>query len=211
MDERSFRMEQVTVWHRGGRLAADRLSFGLGKGERVLLVGEEPEDVRALFETAAGLEKPQEGRILVEGRKAFLPEQFPYLASLRAVEYLLLPQLVQGIPRARAWENVRELVKESGLWDIRTNRVSFLTEYEKSLLMIAAAFSIYPEILIAGNFMYTLTAGERKAAGKLLEQWTMRFGTAVLAFGNAWNGNFPFQRKLVLREGRLREIAADLM
>lgn len=211
MDERSFRMEQVTVWHRGGRLAADRLSFGLGKGERVLLVGEEPEDVRALFETAAGLEKPQEGRILVEGRKAFLPEQFPYLASLRAVEYLLLPQLVQGIPRARAWENVRELVKESGLWDIRTNRVSFLTEYEKSLLMIAAAFSIYPEILIAGNFMYTLTAGERKAAGKLLEQWTMRFGTAVLAFGNAWNGNFPFQRKFVLREGRLREIAADLM
>ena len=211
MDERSFRMEQVTVWRRGGRLAADRLSFGLGKGERVLLVGEEPEDVRALFETAAGLEKPQEGRILVEGRKAFLPEQFPYLASLRAVEYLLLPQLVQGIPRARAWENVRELVKESGLWDIRTNRVSFLTEYEKSLLMITAAFSIYPEILIAGNFMYTLTAGERKAAGKLLEKWTMRFGTAVLAFGNAWNGNFPFQRKLVLREGRLREIAADLM
>ncbi|HIS27142.1 MAG TPA: hypothetical protein IAA57_09660 [Candidatus Pullilachnospira intestinigallinarum] len=211
MDERSFRMEQVTVWRRGGRLAADRLSFGLGKGERVLLAGEEPEDVRALFETAAGLEKPQEGRILVEGRKAFLPEQFPYLASLRAVEYLLLPQLVQGIPRARAWENVRELVKESGLWEIRTNRVSFLTEYEKSLLMIAAAFSIYPEILIAGNFMYTLTAGERKAAGKLLEQWTMRFGTAVLAFGNAWNGNFPFQRKLVLWEGRLREIAADLM
>ena len=211
MDERSFRMEQVTVWRRGGRLAADRLSFGLGKGERVLLAGEEPEDVRALFETAAGLEKPQEGRILVEGRKAFLPEQFPYLASLRAVEYLLLPQLVQGIPRARAWENVRELVKESGLWDIRTNRVSFLTEYEKSLLMITAAFSIYPEILIAGNFMYTLTAGERKAAGKLLEKWTMRFGTAVLAFGNAWNGNFPFQRKLVLREGRLREIAADLM
>ena len=204
-------MEQVTVWRRGGRLAADRLSFGLGKGERVLLAGEEPEDVRALFETAAGLEKPQEGRILVEGRKAFLPEQFPYLASLRAVEYLLLPQLVQGIPRARAWENVRELVKESGLWDIRTNRVSFLTEYEKSLLMITAAFSIYPEILIAGNFMYTLTAGERKAAGKLLEKWTMRFGTAVLAFGNAWNGNFPFQRKLVLREGRLREIAADLM
>ena len=211
MDERSFRMEQVTVWRRGGRLAADRLSFGLGKGERVLLVGEEPEDVRALFETAAGLEKPQEGRILVEGRKAFLPEQFPYLASLRAVEYLLLPQLVQGISRARAWENVRELVKESGLWDIRTNQVSFLTEYEKSLLMITAAFSIYPEILIAGNFMYTLTAGERKAAGKLLEKWTMRFGTAVLAFGNAWNGNFPFQRKLVLREGRLREIAADLM
>ena len=211
MDERRFGMEQVTVWRRGGRLAADRLSFGLGKGERVLLAGEEPEDVRALFETAAGLEKPQEGRILVEGRKAFLPEQFPYLASLRAVEYLLLPQLVQGIPRARAWENVRELVKESGLWDIRTNRVSFLTEYEKSLLMITAAFSIYPEILIAGNFMYTLTAGERKAAGKLLEKWTMRFGTAVLAFGNAWNGNFPFQRKLVLREGRLREIAADLM
>ena len=211
MDERRFGMEHVTVWHRGGRLAADRLSFGLGEGERVLLTGEEPEDARALFETAAGLEKPQEGRILVRGRKAFLPEQFPYLASLRAVEYLLLPQLVQGIPRARAWENVRELVKESGLWDVRTNQVSFLTEYEKSLLMITAAFSIYPEILIAGNFMYTLTAGERKAAGKLLEKWTMRFGTAVLAFGNAWNGNFPFQRKLVLREGRLREIAADLM
>ena len=211
MDERSFRMEQVTVWRRGGRLAADRLSFGLGKGERVLLAGEEPEDVRALFETAAGLEKPQEGRILVEGRKAFLPEQFPYLASLRAVEYLLLPQLVQGIPRARAWENVRELVKESGLWEIRTNRVSFLTEYEKSLLMITAAFSTCPEILIAGNFMYTLTAGERKAAGKPLEKWTMRFGTAVLAFGNAWNVNFPFQRKLVLREGRLREAEADFM
>ena len=211
MDERSFRMEQVTVWHRGGRLAADRLSFGLGKGERVLLVGEEPEDVRALFETPSGLQKRQMRRKLVEGRKAFLPEQFPYLASLRAVEYLLLPQLVQGIPRARAWENVRELVKESGLWEIRTNRVSFLTEYEKSRLMITAAFSTCPEILIAGNFMYTLTAGERKAAGKLLEKWTMRFGTAVLAFGNAWNGNFLFQRKLVLREGRLREAEADFM
>lgn len=206
MDERLFQMENVTVWHRGGRLAADRLSLSIREKERVLLVGEEPEDVRALFETAAGLEKPQEGRILIGGRKAFLPEQFPFLDSLRVVEYLLLPQLVQGIPRANAWENVRELVKESGLWEIRTNQVGFLTEYEKSILMITAAFSTGPEILIAGNFMYALTAGERKAVGKILEQWTIRFRTAVLAFGNAWNGNFPFQRKFLLREGRLQQL-----
>lgn len=206
MDKKCFQMNEVTIWHRGGRTAANRVSLTLTSGERVLITGEEPEELRALARVSVGLERPREGSVEIDCRKTVLPEQFPYLESVRAVEYLLLPQIIQGVPREQAWKEVRELAKESGLWDRRTDRMELLTEYEKYLFLAAAGFAVRPGLLIAGNFMHALTGQERKDMGRILEQWTVRSGTAVLAFGNSWKGNFPFQRECFLREGKLEEI-----
>lgn len=203
MDEICFRMEQVTGWQRGGRLAAERITFSVREKEWLWITGEEPEDLTVLGEMAMGIRRPQEGRICMECPPGILPENFPYLEGLAAAEYLMLPLLAAGIPRETAWRKARPLIRESSLWEKRSVGAEFLTEYEKGLLAAMAAFSGEPRLLLAGNSMKTLTAGERKLLGEWIKRQALIRGTAILAMGNGWEGSFPFHRRMRLQAGML--------
>ena len=116
MDEMSLEMCKITRWERGYRLILDRVDFSVHKKEKVLIRGKIQEDTRQMFQVASGVTAMQEGTYRIS-RAGIIPEQFPDLERMRAIDYLLLPLLTQGYNRKQAWGRIKPMVKTSTLWE----------------------------------------------------------------------------------------------
>lgn len=117
----------------GTWISADSGSCGFfGSQERESAdQGKIQEDIRQMFLVASGVTAAQEGTCRIS-RAGIIPEQFPDLERMRAMDYLLLPLLTQGYERKQAWEQIKPVVKASTLWEKRMIYVKNLTAYEKS-------------------------------------------------------------------------------
>ena len=205
MDEICLEMRQITRWERGRRLILDHVDFSVSRKEKVLIKGDIREDTQEMFAVASGIITAQEGtgRISCAG---IIPEQFPDLERMRAMDYILLPQLAVGYDRKRAWERIRPVVKGSVLWEKRMIYAENLTAYEKSILLSIAAFSTEPEIVLAGDGLGKMTEEERKKYGTWLSGCLTDSGTAFVAFGNLWENIVYFDRICEIQNGYLRNI-----
>ena len=203
MDEMCLEMCKITRWERGYRLILDRVDFSVRKKDKVLIRGEIQEDIRQMFQVASGVTAVQEGtyRISCAG---IIPEQFPDLERMRAIDYLLLPLLTQGYNRKQAWGRIKPMVKTSTLWEKRMIYADNLTAYEKGVLLSIAALSTEPEM--AGDGISEMTEEERKKFGTLISGWLADLGMAFVAFGNLWEGILYFDRIYEIQNGHLLEI-----
>lgn len=134
MDEMCLEMCKITRWERGYRLILDRVDFSVHKKEKVLIRGKIQEDTRQMFQVASGVTAVQEGTYRIS-RAGIIPEQFPDLERMRAIDYLLLPLLTQGYNRKQAWGRIKPMVKTSTLWEKRMIYADNLTAYEKGVLL----------------------------------------------------------------------------
>ena len=198
-------MCKITRWERGYRLILDRVDFSVHKKEKVLIRGKIQEDTRQMFQVASGVTAVQEGTYRIS-RAGIIPEQFPDLERMRAIDYLLLPLLTQGYSRKQAWGRIKPMVKTSTLWEKRMIYVDNLTAYEKGVLLSIAALSTEPEIVLAGDRISEMTEEERKKFGTLISGWLADLGMAFVAFGNLWEGILYFDRIYEIQNGHLLEI-----
>ncbi len=206
MGERSadvlLRLEQVTKWHRDGRLTVERQSLAVHKGERVLIHGRS-HDLTDLYRMTAGLAQPDEGSIQRYGRIAALPEVFPYLRDLTVMDYCVLPLLLGGMTRGQALERLRPVLKAGPLWDKRNVRVQFIGSYDRCMMLLLQALAAQPQLLVIGSGLYDLTYEEEKnfwqQAGLNIEQYKM----AVLCFSDSAAVPYVFDRTFGLVQGIL--------
>ena len=215
MDEMCLEMCKITRWERGYRLILDRVDFSVHKKEKVLIRGKIQEDTRQMFQVASGVTAVQEGTYRIS-RAGIIPEQFPDLERMRAIDYLLLPLLTQGYNRKQAWGRIKPMVKTSRLWEKRMIYADNLTAYEKGVLLSIAALSTEPEIVLAGDGISEMTEidktkkhmteEERKKFGTLISGWLADLGMAFVAFGNLWEGILYFDRIYEIQNGHLLEI-----
>ena len=204
-DEMCLEMCKITRWERGYRLILDRVDFSVHKKEKVLIRGKIQEDTRQMFQVASGVTAVQEGTYRIS-RAGIIPEQFPDLERMRAIDYLLLPLLTQGYNRKQAWGRIKPMVKTSTLWEKRMIYADNLTAYEKGVLLSIAALSTEPEIVLAGDGISEMTEEERKKFGTLISGWLADLGMAFVAFGNLWEGILYFDRIYEIQNGHLLEI-----
>ena len=202
MDEMCLEMCKITRWERGYRLILDRVDFSVHKKEKVLIRGKIQEDTRQMFQVASGVTAVQEGTYRIS-RAGIIPEQFPDLERMRAIDYLLLPLLTQGYNRKQAWGRIKPMVKTSTLWEKRMIYADNLTAYEKGVLLSIAALSTEPEIVLAGDGISEMTEEERKKFGTLISGWLADLGMAFVAFGNLWEGILYFDRIYEIQNGHL--------
>ena len=205
MDEMCLEMCKITRWERGYRLILDRVDFSVHKKEKVLIRGKIQEDTRQMFQVASGVTAVQEGTYRIS-RAGIIPEQFPDLERMRAMDYLLLPLLTQGYERKQAWEQIKPVVKASTLWEKRMIYVKNFTAYEKVVLLSIAALSTEPEILLAGDGISKMTEEERKKYGTWISGRLADSGMAFAAFGNLWEDILCFDRICEIQNGHLLEI-----
>ena len=158
-----------------------------------------------MFQVASGVTAVQEGTYRIS-RAGIIPEQFPDLERMRAIDYLLLPLLTQGYNRKQAWGRIKPMVKTSTLWKKRMIYADNLTAYEKGVLLSIAALSTEPEIVLAGDGISEMTEEERKKFGTLISGWLADLGMAFVAFGNLWEGILYFDRIYEIQNGHLLEI-----
>jgi simple sugar transport system ATP-binding protein len=144
-----------------GRWSIRGLSFDVRPGGMHLVLGERDTGKTALLETIAGLRKPEDGTVSLEGeeaaaktrrrRVAFLPRESP-VRQLKVLERLLLhdtPRVLKlGVDWKRGREKARALAARVGLEALLDVPYEALRPVERKLIEVAAALRQRPLALL---------------------------------------------------------------
>jgi len=138
----------------------------LKRGEMVALVGPSGSGKSTLLQIAGLLEPPDEGRIEICGRASyglkddertevrrrhlgFVYQYHHLLPEFSALENVVIPQMIAGLPKSEAKHRAKELLDMLGLGERTSHRPARLSGGEQQRVAIARAIANVPDILLA--------------------------------------------------------------
>jgi peptide/nickel transport system ATP-binding protein len=185
-----FELKRFGFGHAGYVRAVDGVSFDLGQGEAVAVVGESGCGKSSLMKTILGLNKPTEGDIVFEDSKLSelrgkslneyrshvgYIQQDPYgaLAPFMTIERILEePMLIHNITdKAERRRRIRKALEEVKLHPIEDFLPKFphmLSGGQQQRVVIARAMILEPKLLVADEPVSMLDASVRVEILKLL-------------------------------------------
>ncbi len=142
------------------------ISFTIGRGQLVALVGRSGSGKTTLLNMIGGLDAPTSGEVLLNGRNiaamtarertmlrrstvSFIFQSFGLIPMLSAAENVGIPLRIAGRPRAERDERVRLLLSVVGLDGHARQRPNELSGGQQQRVAIARALAVAPELLIA--------------------------------------------------------------
>jgi len=198
-------------------------SFMLLAGQSMALVAPSGAGKSTLLHVAGLLEKPDAGDVLVSARPtAHMPDsertalrrceigfvyQFHHLLpEFSALENIMLPQMICGLPRREAKKRALELLDYLGLGARAKHRPAELSGGEQQRVAIARAVANGPGVLLADEPTGNLdpkTADHVFAALELLVRAT---GLAALVATHNMELAARMDRRVTLRDGLVAEL-----
>ena len=193
------------------------------RGESVALVGPSGAGKSSLLHIVGLLDRPNEGRVMLEGRNCvrlndrertllrrtaigFVYQFHQLLPEFSALENVLIPQLIRGVAPEKAKKRAMELLASVGLDERAIHRPAELSGGEQQRVAIARAVANRPQILLADEPTGNL---DPKTAGKVFNQLLELVHTtglcAVMATHNLDLAK-SMDRILRLENGLLQEI-----
>jgi putative ABC transport system ATP-binding protein len=172
------------------------LSFGVESGETVAIVGQSGSGKSTLLSLLAGLDQPSQGAITVDGQDlgklnqneltrfrgrsiGIIFQQFHLMRSLTALENVLLPLDILGLPHPE--ERAMEALQLMGLGARAKHLPQQLSGGECQRVAIARAFVVEPRILLADEPSGNLdTATGEKVMNLLFDAVAQRGMTLIL-------------------------------
>jgi ABC-type lipoprotein export system ATPase subunit len=150
---------------RARRRVLDGVDIGIERGEVVALLGRSGSGKSTLLHLLGGLDRPDEGTVMVAGRRleeeseralaeirrrhvGFVFQAFHLIPELSGEENVLLPTRAGGDGHGGA-ERARSLVRELGLADVAARRPKELSGGEQQRLSVARALVNEPDLLLA--------------------------------------------------------------
>ena len=142
------------------------VSFTIGRGQLVALVGRSGSGKTTLLNMVGGLDSPTSGEVYVDGRNiaamsarertmlrrstiSFIFQSFGLIPMLTAAENVGIPLRIAARPRAEREERVRLLLSVVGLDGHSHQRPNELSGGQQQRVAIARALAVAPELLIA--------------------------------------------------------------
>jgi ABC-2 type transport system ATP-binding protein len=138
----------------------DKVSFEVGKGEIVGLLGHNGAGKTTLMKMITGFLEPSEGEVTVGGADViaerltvqqqigYMPENAPLYEEMLIQEYLLTMADYRGIEKARQKKAVLEAAKATGLTQWLTRPIATLSKGYRQRVGLAQAILHKPDVLI---------------------------------------------------------------
>lgn len=157
--------------------ALKNVSFTIGDGETVGVIGRNGAGKSTLLSLVAGLSYPDEGKVTVQGRVAALLELGSgFHGDLTGRENIFLNASLLGLSRQKTENRYREIVEFSGVGDfieepLRTYSSGMMMRLAFSVAIhVEPAFLIIDEVLAVGDAAFQARCNEKivelKNAGK---------------------------------------------
>lgn len=180
----------------GGLRALDGVSLEIDRGEFVAVVGPNGSGKTTLLNVINGVYKPDEGRVLFEGRdvtklpaykraalgiaRAFqVPRPFP---DLTVLENVVVGAIFNGgYDKRRAFEAAEEALRYVKLYEKRNQLAGKLTFNELRLLELARALASNPKLLLMDEVMAGLSPTEIDEMVRLVKRLAEERGIAAIS------------------------------
>ena len=215
-------VERLTKRFRQGIVTVEALretSLTVNRGEFVAVMGASGSGKSTLLHLMAGLTRPDEGRILVDGQDlAAMPDYqltlfrrrriglvfqaFNLIPTLTAQDNVLLPLLADG--RERDSEGrLHDLFQRLGLADRRHHRPDALSGGEQQRVAIARAIIGDPSIILADEPTGSLDSVTGQSICRLLQELCKEQGRTIVVVTHEPAVAVWAQRIVVLKDGQV--------
>ena len=161
--------EDVSKCYRqGGQVieVLDGVSFEVGTGESVAIVGVSGSGKSTLLHLLAGLDQPDQGSITIAGHNlsrasakqagdirnrhiGFVYQFHHLLSEFSALENVAMPLMIGGEGKTAARARAEELLREVGLTHRLTHHPGQLSGGERQRVAIARALAMRPDLVLA--------------------------------------------------------------
>jgi putative ABC transport system ATP-binding protein len=204
----------------GGRMLTilDRIDLAVNPGEFVAIVGPSGSGKSTLLGLMAGLDRPTEGQVLVEGKPiqdlsedalallrrsaiGFVFQSFQLLDNLTARENILLPLELRDDPDAE--KRADELLAQVGLAARGHHYPTQLSGGEQQRVAVARAFAPRPRILLADEPTGNLDTATGAVVLDLLARLRSEAGTTLVLVTHDPSVAALADRSVHLLDGRI--------
>jgi branched-chain amino acid transport system ATP-binding protein len=214
---------------RGLRAVSD-VSFGVKEGEIVALIGPNGAGKTTVFNLAAGVLKPDEGEVLLAGRRidGLRPDQICQAGVGRTFQNVrpfagitVEDNVVVGALRSRrsvreARQRSGEMLERLGLWARRHELAATLTLPDRKRLEVARALATEPKILLLDEVMAGLRPTETDQMVSVFRELNARHGLTILLIEHVMRAVMALSRHIVvlhhgevIKEGSPEEVVRD--
>ena len=206
-----------------GKLAILRdISFALGAGQTVAIVGASGSGKSTLLGILAGLDTPSSGTVQLAGQDLFALDEdqraalrarhvgfvfqsFQLMPNLTALENVMLPLELAGVPDARAQATV--MLQSVGLGERLQHRPKVLSGGEQQRVALARAFVVQPDLLLADEPTGSLDHATGAAIMDLMFTLNREHGTTLVLVTHDRQLAQRCERCLTIEAGTLAEAA----
>ena len=194
------------------------ISFAIQEGSACAIVGPSGSGKTTLIAICAGLERPTEGAVTLNGTAmhsaseeelsrlrneivGFVFQSFQLLPSLTALENVMVPAEIRGENHARS--RAEDLLRQVGL-DTRTHHYPIqLSGGEQQRVAIARAFMNHPRILFADEPTGNLDSETAREIVRLIFQLNAQAGTTLILVTHDRELTDQANRVISLKGGRV--------
>jgi len=192
-------LRKVVKHYDAGELvrAVDRVSLRVARGEVVALCGPSGSGKSTLLRMAAGIELPDRGAVLLDGRDlgelsarertlllrseiGLIPQRDSLIDGYRALANVAVRLRASGLPRAEAHERATGWLERMGLAGRATHYPSQLSGGERQRIAIARALTTEPQLILADEPTSHLDRRRGEAIVRLLADSAREHRAAVV-------------------------------
>jgi lipoprotein-releasing system ATP-binding protein len=192
----------------------------LAAGEMVALVAPSGAGKSTLLHIAGLLERPDGGDVVVDGLASaklddaartrlrretigFVYQSHYLLGEFSAIENVMLPQMIRGLPRSEARMRASELLRVLGLQERESHRPAALSGGEQQRVAIARAIANAPRVLLADEPTGNLDPPTAERVFAMLGAIVRATGLAALVATHNTELASRMDRRVTLLEGKI--------
>jgi lipoprotein-releasing system ATP-binding protein len=221
-----LRLEKVRRAYKEGRaelIVLQAAKLVIDAGEMVALVAPSGAGKSTLLHIAGLLERPDGGDVFVEGRATrkladhlrtglrrnvigFVYQFHHLLPEFSALENLMLPQMIAGLPKADARTRGEELLRYLGIAKRADHRPGELSGGEQQRVAIARAVANRPKLLLADEPTGNLDPHTADNVFSTLETLVRQTGLAALIATHNHALATRMDRCVTIEDGMVRDL-----
>ncbi len=217
-------MRDVVKIHAGGTATQVRalagVSFDIERGAHVAIVGESGSGKTTLMHILGALDRPTSGSVVIDGvdithagrttlkllratRIGFVFQGFNLIASLDALENVMLPARYAGVSPLHARQRARRLLADVGLADRMQHRPAQLSGGQQQRVAIARALVNEPALILADEPTGELDRRTSETVLSLLERVNTSAGHTLVVVTHSESVWQRAQRVIRIADGAL--------
>jgi putative ABC transport system ATP-binding protein len=202
-------------------VALDNVSFSIGKGEFVAIMGPSGSGKSTLMHILGALDTPTSGKYILDGKDVsklskdqlaeirnkkigFVFQSFNLLPRTTAIKNVALPMIYAGIPKKERIERAKVLLKRVGLGDRMEHTSSQLSGGQMQRVAIARALAMNPSIILADEPTGNISSAQSDEIMCLFQDLQKQGHTIIMITHEPSVASYA-QRIIHVRDGKIEK------